>query len=191
MNTPNACLRRLSITSTLAAVVLILIAGCGYMFRADGRPVGLEIKSLAIPLMTSTSSAMAFEPDFTKVIRQEFISHSKVPVIPREHAHMVLSGHVRDIRTDPLTYDLDIRTVKENDVTHITTSSRRLTVELEAKLVERETGRLIWRADNLVEQAGFEVDSDPLITSHNQRRALQKIAARLAKRVYLKTMERF
>ncbi len=191
MNAPNAYPLRISIAFTLALAALILIAGCGYGFRADGRPVGLEIDSLAIPLMTSTSSAIAFEPDFTKVIRQEFISHASVPILPKENAHMVLIGHVQNIHTNPMTYDLDVQTVRGREVTYSSTSSRRLVVELKAELVDRETGKTVWQEDNLVEEARFEVTSDPLLTRHNRRQALQKIAARLAKRVYLKTMERF
>lgn len=191
MKTSNPLPFRIYIVFAFALAVLIQISGCGYGFRADGRPVGLEIESLAIPLITSTSSMISFESDFTKVIRQEFISHANVPIMPKEKAQMLLVGHVRDIRTDPLTYDLDVQTVKGHEVTYATTDSRRLMVELEAKLVDRATGKVVWQNDNLAEEARFEVSSDPLLTRHNQRQALQKIAARLAKRVYLKTMERF
>mgnify|MGYP006306857893 CR=1 FL=1 len=182
--------------STLPAVLLALavcatLAGCGYRVRADGRPVGLEIESLAIPLMTSTSSRIAFEPDFTEVIRDEFISHANVPVLPRERAQMVLIGHVRNIQTDPLTYDLDPKTVRGHDVTYAVTDSRRLRVELDARLVDRATGKTVWRDNGLSDEARFEVSADPLRTRFNQREALRRVAGRLAKRVYLKTMERF
>ncbi|MCF8063406.1 MAG: hypothetical protein K9M82_12880 [Deltaproteobacteria bacterium] len=175
----------------VSLAVLGTLAGCGYRLRADGRPVGLEVESLAIPLMTSTSSRIAFEPDFTKVIREEFISHANVPVLPRERAQMVLIGHVRNIQTDPLTYDLDPRTIRGHDVTYAVTDSRRLRVELDAKLVDRATGNIVWQDSGLSDEARFEVSPDPLRTRHNQREALRRIAGRLAKRVYLKTMERF
>ena len=41
------------------------------------------------------------------------------------------------------------------------------------------------------EKASFTVDSDPLKTRYNQRRATKKIAQLLAERIYLRTMERF
>ena len=185
--------RRCPALGALAAAAALwgLLAGCGYQFRADGRPVGMEIRSLAIPLMTSTSSHIAFEPDFTKVIREEFISHASVPILPREQAQLVLVGHVRDIQTDPLTYDLDPRTVEGYDVTYAATNSRRLRVELDAKLVGRATGKVVWSDSSLADEARFEVSADPLRTRYNQREALRRISGRLAKRVYLKTMERF
>lgn len=182
---------RFSVLYFMGLAFFMQIAGCGYGFRADGHPLGLELESLAIPLVTSTSSSMAFESDFTKVIRQEFVSHSSVPIVPRESAHMVLTGHIRNIKTDPLAYELDTHVVGGEEITHAVTRSRRLTVTLEAKLVDRITGRTVWQDDNLTEEAAFEVTPDPIVTRHNQQQALQRIASRLAKRVYLKTMDRF
>jgi hypothetical protein len=175
----------------LVLAVLGTLAGCGYRFKADGRPVGLAVESLAVPLMTSTSSSIAFEPDFTQVIREEFISHADVPILPRESAQLVLIGHVRNIQTEPLTYALDSRTIRGRHVTYAETDSRRLRVQLDAKLVDRATGKTVWEDKGLEDQARFEVSPDPLRTRYNQREALRRIAARLAKRVYLKTMERF
>ena len=119
-----------------------LALGCGYQFRVTGEPRGLEIQSLAIPLMTSTSSFMGFEADFTGIIREEFISHAKIPVLPREEADAILIGRVYEIRADPQTYDLQRQTVAGRTITHETTSSRRLKVRLHIRLAERATGRV-------------------------------------------------
>jgi len=175
----------------LIAVLLQLPSGCGYRFRADGKPVGLEIKSLAIPLMTSTSSRISFESDVTRVLREAFISQADVPVVPREKAHMVLIGKVVDVQTDPLTFNLDQRSVEGNEVTYSTTSSRRLKVVLDARLIDRKKGTTVWHDPSLSDEARFQVSRDPLSTRHSLREALRKIADRLAKQVYLKTMERF
>lgn len=172
-------------------VVLVQAAGCGYQIRADGSPVGIRVESLAIPLVTSTSSNIAFESDFTRMLREEFISHARVPIRSRDQAHMVLIGHVRDIETDSLTFDLDQQRVHGETVTYSQTSSRRLSVVLKARLVDRSTGETVWEDEDLRDEARFEVSTDPLSTRYSQRQALRKIAGRLAKRVYLKSMERF
>ncbi len=191
MSTLHSCRLKALPAVLLLLTVSGLLTACGYQFRADGRPVGIKIESLAVPLMTSTSSRLAFEPDFTRVIRDAFISHADVPIRPRERAHMVLVGHVRNIQTDPLTYDMDSRTFHGHDVTYTRTNSRRLRVELDVRLVNRHTGETVWQEASLTDEARFEVSTDPLRTRHSQREALGKIANRLAKRVYLKTMERF
>jgi len=164
---------------------VFLFVRCGYKVQPFGRPVGIEIESLAIPVMESTSSMPGFEGDFTRMIRQEFVSHSMVPLVSREEAAMVLLGRVHTIKTDPLGYSLSVSS------DYPVTSSRWLTMRLDAKLVDRRTGKTIWTENNLEEQTSFQVGNDPLVNRDNERKALEENARRLAKRIYLKTMERF
>jgi hypothetical protein len=166
-------------------VFLFAFGRCGYKVQPVGRPVGIDIESLAIPMVESTSSMAGFEGDFTRMIRQEFVSHSRVVLASREEAQMVLLGRVRTIKTDPLGYSL---AVSNN---YPVTSSRWLIMILEAKLVDRQTGKTIWTDKKLEEKTSFQVGNDPLVNRNNERQALEENARRLAKRLYLKTMERF
>ncbi len=183
------------ITSLFILLTLAMGSGCGYQFRSVGEPIGMEISSLAIPLMESSSSSLGFEGDFTKIIRDEFISHSKVPLVPRDEAAMVLIGKVHDIKTSPVSYKVIQKTVQGNPVDHTVdhevTRTRRLKIRLDARLVDRTTGKVIWRDKSMEEKATFSVATDPLTNRYNQKKAMQKIAQRFAERLYLKTMERF
>lgn len=170
---------------------LITLGGCGYRFQSDGVPVGIDIQSLAIPLMESTSSDLGFESDFTKVIRDEFIRHADVPLVSRDKASLVLIGKLSEIRSDPLTYDITKSAVSGDTTSYEVTDSRRLRIRLDAKLLERATGRVIWAEEGMEEKARYLVSSDPLTNRYNREKALQEIARRLADRIYLKTMERF
>ena len=178
-------LKILNAQKTISVLLcLILVSGCGYAFQATGQPMRITISSMAIPLMESPSSNIGFEGDFTKMIRREFVSHSQMPLVSKEMAAAILIGKVTDIKTEPLSY-------RVTDNTFDITSSRWLKIKLEAKLVETKTGKTIWNDPNMEEKASFSVDSDPLKTTYNQRRATKKIAQLLAERIYLKTMERF
>jgi hypothetical protein len=169
----------------------MLAAGCGYHFRPTGKPIGLQIDSLAIPLMESTSSSLGFEGDFTRVIREEFASHSKFPLVSREKASTVLIGKVTDIKTDPYTYNLTQTVVAGEETNYSTTSARWLYIKLDVKLVDRKTGEVIWHDKKMEEKTTFAVGTDPLANRYNEKRAVQVIARTLAERIYLKTMERF
>ncbi len=172
-------------------VIGCLVVGCGYHIRANGLPVGVEIESLAIPLIESTSSTMGFEADFTKIIREEFISHAQVALVPVSKAQTVLSGTIREITTDSLTYDSRDVAVEGYLKTYSVTSGRRLKIKLDMRLKDRATGKIIWRDGGMEEKAGFAVGNDPLRNRYNQQKAIEEIARKLAKRIYLKTMERF
>ncbi len=175
----------------LFLLIVAIFPNCGYNLQEAGKPVGLNIPSLAIPLMESTSSTLGFESDFTSVIREEFISHAKVPLVSRDEAAMVLIGKISEIETVPLSYRVNQTYLQNKPTFYEVTNSRRLKIILEAKLVERGTGKVVWEERDMEDEARFSVTADPLTNRYNEKKALQEIARRLADRIYLKTMERF
>lgn len=169
----------------LALLSLFLCStGCGYTLQATGQPKGITIPSLAIPLMKSPSSSLGFEGEFTRMIRQEFVSHSQIPLESKEKAAMVLIGIVTDIKTEPLSYRI-------SDENFEVTTSRWLKIKLSCKLVDRATGKTVWEDPDMEQKVAFTVTSDPLQTNYNRRKAIEKIARLFSEIVYLKTMERF
>jgi hypothetical protein len=71
------------------------------------------------------------------------------------------------------------------------TKSRKLRVRLDVELMDKRQGKVIWREAAMEEQASYAVSGDPLETRYSEKQALEKIAEGLAKRIYLRTMERF
>lgn len=178
----------------LANMVLLsccLIGGCGYQFRATGEPVGIELESLAIPLVSSPSSERGFEAIFTRVVREEFISRGRVPLLAAEKAQAVLRGRITDIRTYPVSFKSQEQTVRGTVTTYSVTRNRELRVTLDMQLVYRESGKVVWHEKGMEERATFAVGTDPFTTQYNQQKALERIALRMAQRIYLRTMERF
>jgi len=168
-----------------------LLMGCGYTFRADGEMMGLKLDSLAIPLMSSTSSELGFEADFTRIIRDEFISNVKILLVSVDKAQAVLSGRIYDITTEPLSFEQTQVTVGGSTSTFSVTSSRRLIIKLDAKLTESASGKVIWHDSAMVERSSFNVGTDPLENRFNRQQAVEEIARLMARRIFLKTVERF
>jgi hypothetical protein len=180
-----------SVTGIAVFLSGFFFTGCGYSFRATGEPMGIELESMAIPMIESTSSNIGFEADFTRIIREEFIRNSKVPLVSTEEAQTVLSGRITDIWTEALGYDLDQQTVNGVVTTYEETRRRMLRVKVDMQFTDRKTGKTIWRDKDIEEKASFVVDRDPLVTQFNEKQTLEIIADRLAKRIFLRTMERF
>lgn len=175
----------------LIFLILFLFYGCGYHFRADGKPMGIDIDSLAIPMFASSSSKPGFEADFTRIIREEFLSNSQIPIVSRGEAQFVLIGHIYHISSDPVAFDVEEQIVGGHTVTSSTTSMRRSRIRLDVSLKDRTTGKVIWNEKAMTAEANFDVGPDPLANRYNEQLALEKIAGLLASRIYLKTMERF
>jgi len=167
------------------------IPGCGYHLKPSGDLSLVQYQSLAIPVMKSSSSLLGFEGDFTRVIREEMAGHTKVPLVSKNEAEAVLTGKVYEIRSNPLSYDIARSNVQGKIVTYEVTSSRRIKIKLDVSLVDRKTGKVIWADQTMEEKATFAVSDDPMFTRYNQRKAIRQMARRLAKRIYMKTFERF
>ena len=172
-------------------ISLASASGCGYHFRKAGEPIGISIASLAVPLMTSTSSSLGFEGDFTRIIREEFISHAKMPLVSKDEADAVLIGKIHEIRTEPYTYTVSEDIVQGDKIRYEVTNRRWLIIKLDAELIDKTTGKVIWVDKGMREKSSFEVSTDPLANRYNQRKAVLRIAKRFAERLYLKTMQRF
>ncbi len=179
----------------LAVLLLVFLAlgggSCGYHFQQTGKPHGLEIGSIAIPMVKSPASTLGFEGTFTRIIREEFIDHSGLAVVPKEQADAVLEMRIARIGSDPLTYEVTQTSVQGRTVNYEATSSRWLWVTLDARLIDRASGRILWEQTGVKEKASYAVSTDPLETRYNRRLAIRKIARNLAKKAYAQTMERF
>jgi outer membrane lipopolysaccharide assembly protein LptE/RlpB len=185
-----------SIIQGLTSVIVILIFcsltfGCGYHFRPGGFPLNVDLESIAIPCFSSTSFYPGIENDFTKVVRQEFISQSRVRIEDEAEAQAVLRGRLCSVTTEPLAYTVTQQTVHGLPSTDEVTRSRTLRVTLEVTVTDMATGEIIWHDSNLTEEAIFRVSSDPLVTQYNQRMALTSVAQVLATQIFSRTMERF
>ncbi len=69
-------LRRINITVTLTDTGIVTVT----FLRQIEEKFGVSLDSIAIPLFSSASSFMGFEGEFTRVVREEFISHSRVKI---------------------------------------------------------------------------------------------------------------
>jgi outer membrane lipopolysaccharide assembly protein LptE/RlpB len=172
-------------------ICCLLVTGCGYRFRKAGVPIGVALDTIAIPLFPTTSSFVGYEADFTRILREEFITHSRVRIVSKENAQAVLSGSIYSIITEPLTYRVRKQTIHGFVSTDEITRSREMRVRVEAKLTDRETGTILWEDGSFTRERSFSVSSDPLRTRYNQRKAFIAIAQDIATRIYSKTMERF
>jgi len=176
---------------SLITLSLLVCSACGYGFRVSGEPVGITIDSLAIPLFESTSTDRGFEAEFTEIIRNEFISRSKVPIVAKEQASALISGRIYQIDTQSLSYNTERQSVEGNTVSYETDGTRKLIVKADIAMTDRTTGKIIWHDDSMEEEAVFKVSEDPLQNRYNKDQAIKSIAGLMAKRIYLNTMERF
>ncbi len=170
----------------ILTALFVFFIGCGYQMESTKRPLNLNIRSIAIAMVKSPSSYLGFEAELTRMIRQEFISHSGLRIVPEDQADAVLVAEIEELKKEPIGYTV-------RDGTYEVTNSRWLRVKMRARLIDRRTGRVIWQT-TLRERAAYSVEAerpDPLATRYHRNEALHIIGKHLAERIYLRTMERF
>jgi len=175
----------------LVVITFLICTACGYSFSVKGTPVSVSFNSIAIPLFESTSTDRGLEAEFTEVIRNEFISRSKVPIVESEKADVVITGRIFEIDTQTVTYNTVKQSIGGDMVSYETGGARKLVVRLSISLTEKATGKVIWQDDSMEEEANFNASEDPLQNRYNREQAVRGIAELMAKRIYLNTMERF
>ncbi|MBW2063833.1 MAG: hypothetical protein JRJ03_02750 [Deltaproteobacteria bacterium] len=187
----KSVLRGFWVPKSLVFLGLVSFAACGYHFRSSGEPLGIKIESLAIPMVESPSSDLGFESEFTRILREEFINNSTVPILSEQDARYILIARIYQVKTEPIAYEQQESFLAGHRSTLSVTSKLRLMVKLDIKLVEQSTGKTIWHERSMTERANYDVVADPLVTTYNRGQALDQIASLLSKKVFLKTLERF
>lgn len=153
--------------------------------------MGIQLQSLAIPMIQSTSSDLSFEAIFTKVFRNTFISQTDIPLVPEAKADAVLAGRIHEIRDEPIAFNQTQNVVDGQVTTYSVTSRRQITVTMDAKFTIKATGKVLWHEPAMVERASYSVSADPLVNRFNKQQAYEAIAGLLASRLFLKSTERF
>ena len=167
-----------SLLSTLvSALVLSVLAGCGYQFRVEGAgPTigGAQPSASQEPpprLVVQTLVNRSFEPNletrYTNYIRHEFTSGSGAQVVPdSEAADLVLTGEILSVAAPTLSFS-QTRTLES-----------RAEIVVRVQIEETRTNKVIWT--QLVRGASeFYVTSDLQFNRALQNRALEQ-AGRLA-----------
>lgn len=184
-------LRRCLLLGFWGFIAVIGIAGCGYRFNLSGTSLRSGLHSLAIPTIQSSSTLAGLEGDFTNIFRREFLSHSTIPIVSKERASAVLEGKIKRVDTSPLSYDIQKQSVSGATVSYERTSLRRVRVRLSIRMVNRETGKVLWEDNAMEEKALYTLSDDPIENQYKEREALRRVAEQLAKRIYLKTVDTF
>lgn len=168
---------RTLLSTLVSALVLSVLAGCGYQFRVEGAgPTigGAQPTASQEPpprLIVQTLVNRSFEPNletrYTNYIRSEFTSGSGAQVVPdSEAADLILTGEILSVTAPTLSFS-QTRTLES-----------RAEIVVRVQVEETRTNKVVWT--QLARGASeFYVTSDLQFNRALQNRALEQ-AGRLA-----------
>ena len=157
----------------VSACIVLILAGCGYQFSGTGPGPKPGLDRLAIPMFENLTGQPGLESYFTTALRREFNARSRMKVVPKSEAQMILQGRI----TRLTALDVAHRTADE-------TIESRLTVTLDVRCTSVADGSILWQDSSLSYFQEYLQNDASNTSSEDRRRALEYVAREVAMRIH-------
>ena len=150
--TNNLKLRTYNSLFTAQVLLIVLFiasaAGCGYHVAGRSNALPKSIHVIAVPALENKTTTYRIEQRLTAATVHEFLAKTTYRVISDPaNGDAVLRGKVLTVEAVPLLF--------ETPTTRATTML--VTVKCEVTFEERETGKILYHADNFVFRSEYEI----------------------------------
>lgn len=152
-------------------LLTLSLSACGYQLAGRGGHIPDEIKSVAIPVFENKTMEPVIEEEFTPMIIREFIKDSRIKVVDRTEADIVLNGNVNSYKESPLSFDQNQEVLEY-----------RITVTTHLKITRQKINNIIWEKD-IIKSSEYKVSSNVMTTRTSKLLALKEIAKNLSEEV--------
>jgi len=159
---------------------ILLLAGCGYHRAERGAALPDWIRTIYVAPLANQSNELLLGSWITDDLRREFLRGSGLRLVREEEADVLLEGKVVGISTGGLSYLRYDQAVE-----------RRIAVECEVRLKNRNTGETLWESGIILREEGFLVGRDIMATEGLKQDALRKISLDVADLVYHRVTQVF
>lgn len=157
-----------------AMVPLLLVpSSCGYRLQGDtgsryfSPEVRVDLRPFANDSLVPDAGA-----HLAGRLREEMRRGGFRGMFDNRNADFLVQGSIRDVREDVYTHGAD-RFALEH----------RLTLQVDIRVVELFTGRLLWKEEGLSESASYYAGTDFQYTEANRRVAFEEVSRRMARRI--------
>jgi len=167
-------------TATIALIVFLALAACGYHFKGAGLSVPEGVDTIAVTLLENRTSESGIETVFTSDLVYEFTRSKVLRVVDKNTADAVLGGIIKSIGVQTISHAADY-----------SSDERRVTITLNLSLMSRDGG-VLWSDTALSDQEEYKVfPDDKFSTDRNRREAIETISERVAEKVHHRILQGF
>ena len=156
--------------------------GCGYHVAGRSSSLPKSIHVIAVPALENKTTSYRIEQRLTTATVHEFLSKTAYRVVPDPaNGDAVLRGKVLSVEAAPLLFD----TATGRATTML------VTVKCEITFEERETGKILYHADNFMFRNQYEISTDVKSFFEEQDPALDRLAQDFAARLVAAVTENY
>ena len=174
--------RATKIVLSLAILVGIVCAGCGYHVAGRASRLPADWSSIAIPAFKNDTTRYRLEQRLTEAVIREFIERTKYHVVQNvESADGVLHGEVLSIETTPVIFNSTTGEVETMIVT----------IHTKVLLVDNKTSKTVYKNDDMVFRDEYQISSDVQSFFDEQSPALGRMSKDFASKLVSNVVENF
>ena len=166
----------------LLPLVFLLLTGCGYHAAGSASHLPPQVRTLAIPIFATNTTAFHTETAFTEAIIREFDTRTRYRILQTtsDHADATLTGTILSETASPLTYDSNSGQ----------TSSYLVTITARVTLTAHD-GRVLYRNDALAYHEQYQSTEDVTNFIQENSPAVQRLARNFAQTLVSDILESF
>lgn len=174
------------VTSLVAVLLLLPLAGCGYSLAGRGSSLPAYIRTIGVPLFGNSTSVFDVEARLTERVRLEFIGRGKYRVVADEAGtDAVLRGEITGISVRPTAFTQEQQA-----------SRYEVTFVIKVEFRDQKTGKVLFENPAQTFRDEYEVTtgtvaSDASAFFGQNQNALDRIANDFAKTVVSAILEAF
>jgi hypothetical protein len=164
------------------ALAACLLSGCGY--KVGGQPdlMPAALKVIAVPAFANNTARYKLTESLPAAIGREFLSRTRYRVVAEtSQADAVLHGTVLNYMFYPTIFDQATGRA----------AGIQLSIFLDVKLVERESGKVLFESRNMEIRGLYEVAVDQEQYFDESATALQRVSEGVARQVVSSILEAF
>lgn len=159
--------------SVLPALVAMLPA-CGYKVGGKADLLPAAVRTIAIPAFSNATTRYKLTEQLPSAITREFLSRTRYRIVadPRE-ADAVLEGAVSNVMSAPTIFDQATGRA----------AGIQVSVFLNMRLVERETGKILYTRQGMEVRQRYEVSIEAREFFDESAPAMQRLSQEVARQV--------
>jgi outer membrane lipopolysaccharide assembly protein LptE/RlpB len=168
----------------LAAIAALAVAlsSCGYHRAGNADLIPKSVRTVSVTAWGNATPRFALSSRLPAAVTREFLRRTRYRVVTDpETADAVLTGAVLGFNSFPIT----------NDPTSGRASGIQMIVTLQAKLVERATGKVLFERTSYEVRANYEISVDQAAFFDESGAAVQRLSQDVARSLVSAILENF
>ncbi len=163
----------------LSCMLLLCLTACGYNFAGQGELPG-GAKTIFVPLFKNQTAEPLLENNLSNAVSVVFARNNRMSLIAdRQAADAVFEGVVKSFSSRALAYD------QNDDI-----SEYRATIQVEARLLQEDDGRLLWQGTVAWSEA-YDAATNKNLQEVLKQEAIDEISQRLAEELLYRLIDNF